>query len=440
MDYSDIIPTQEYYKGLYFEPSTAAALATLGSRSSAADASHCEGKGKQSYGTVAATVVYDSNRSINPVAFEHFIGSEGGDLWNQHFRNVSIIPGFDVPGRVTFVDMEKAIGSGFRKSMVKAKIFYDPRHVLKNMDKDLGGSDKARANNLYLKAVKAPSRWRLSLIKGQYSVKQSAYLERFDDEILYRACSKIDNVVTTSQAAESEMHALAATQVRSLEPQKMLWKIATEYERRFNQNANEAASCTSPVPPRVESHIAKLIAKAKRFTTVLAVPGTNMNKYEVYRGDGNVALVEFSTEKHTPPLCCDYSKVGDGFPCYCGVAAIIHKHGYSNVHKFIHPRHLTDAWKKTFMGLEFRLPDQSQVDAVINEAKRLVASGQNLRVPKAIPPTRGRPGNDAGKRKQSFYEKGQGKKKRPHCCAYCGLPDHNRTHCPLRQTEDDDAI
>jgi hypothetical protein len=98
----------------------------LGSRSSAADASHCEGKGKQSYGTVAATVVYDSNRSINPVAFEHFIGSEGGDLWNQHFRNVSIIPGFDVPGRVTFVDMEKAIGSGFRKSMVKAKIFYDP--------------------------------------------------------------------------------------------------------------------------------------------------------------------------------------------------------------------------------------------------------------------------------------------------------------------------
>jgi hypothetical protein len=75
VDYSDINPTQQYYKGLYFESSTATALATLGSRSSAADASHCEGKGRQSYGTVAATVVYDSNRSINPVAFEHFISN-----------------------------------------------------------------------------------------------------------------------------------------------------------------------------------------------------------------------------------------------------------------------------------------------------------------------------------------------------------------------------
>ena len=438
VDFSDIDPAQSYYKGLYFEPSTATALATFGSKSSAADASHCEGKGRQSYGTVAATVVYDSNRSINPLAFEHFIGSEGGELWNRHFRNISMIHGFDVEGRVTFVDMEKGIGSGFNNSMKNAEVFYDQRHVIKNMDKGLSGSEKGSANHLYWKALKAPSRWRTSLIKDQYSANQSTYLSRFRDEILYRAFSKIDNVVITSQGAESEMHALEATKVRSLEPQKMLWKVAIEHQRRFNQNAKEAASCTSPVPPRVEAHIAKLITKAKLFTTVRPVPGTNMNKYEVYRGNGHVALVQFSTEKHTPPICCDYSKKGDGFPCYCGVAAIIHKHGSSNVYKFIHERHLTVAWKKTFTGLEFSLPDQSEVDAVVNEAKRLVASGHNLRPPKAIPPCRGRPGRDVGKRKKSFYEKGQGEKKRPHCCSFCGLPDHNRTHCPLRQTEDDD--
>ena len=169
VDYSDIDPAELYYKGLYFESSTATALATLGSKSSAADASHCEGKGRQSYGTVAATVVYDSNRSINPVAFDHFIGSEGSDLWNRHFRNISMIPGFDVDGRVTFVDMEKGIASGFKNSMVNGEVFYDQRHVIKNTDKALGGSEKASANNLYLRALKAPSRWRTSLIKDQYS-------------------------------------------------------------------------------------------------------------------------------------------------------------------------------------------------------------------------------------------------------------------------------
>jgi hypothetical protein len=267
VDFSDIDPAQRYYKGLYFEPSTSTALATIGGKSSAADASHCEGKGKQSYGVVAATVVYDVNRSLIPLAFEHYIGSEGGDLWNGHFRNVSEISGFDVEGRVTFVDMEKSIASGFKSSMHNAKLFYDQRHVIKNMDKHLGGSETGRANQLYVKAVLAPSRWRLSVITAQYSAKQSAYLGKF------------------------------------------------------------------------------------------------------------------------------------------------------------------------------RLPDQSEVDAVMNEAKKLVASGKNLRVPKAIPPTRGRPGNDAGKRKQSFYEKGQGHKKRPHCCGFCGLSDHVRTHCPLRQTEgDDDAM
>ena len=84
-------------------------------------------------------------------------------------------------------------------------------------------------------------------------------------------------------------------------------------------------------------------------------------------------------------------------------------------------------------GTEFALPEQLEIDAVELAAKKLVASGQNLKCPKAIPLSRGRPCNDAGKRKEAFYEQGAGKKKRAHTCSYCGLTDHERTHCPLRQ-------
>lgn len=437
VDFSDIDIHESYYKSIYFEPSTASSMATKGGNSSAADASHCEGKGKQSYGTVAATLVYDANRNINPLAFQHFIGNEGSELWNEHFLNVSEIDGFDRLGRVTFVDMEKAIASGYKKSMTYAKLFYDQNHVMKNMDKHLG-SGKGHANNLFRQAVKAPSHEKLMAIKGLYSDKQGDYLAKFDDDILYVAESKVDNIIFTSQGAESEMNALMKIQVRSIEPQKMLWKVALEYKRRFDANAAEAAECECPVPPRVERHIAHLIIQAKKYSIVRALPNTNMNEYEVICNDGRIIRVIFSPKEQTPPICCAFSKVGDGYPCYHGVAAIIDKYGVSSVHKFIDARHLTKTWKEGYVGLEFRLPDQSQMDTVMIEAKKLVSSGQSLRVPKAIPPTRGRPGNDAGKRKQSFYEKGQGHKKRAHCCSYCGLSDHVATHCPLRQAESSD--
>jgi hypothetical protein len=166
-----------------------------------------------------------------------------------------------------------------------------------------------------------------------------------------------------------------------------------------------------------------------------------MNKYEVYRGNGHVALVQFSTEKHTPPNCCDYSKIGDGFPCYCGVAAIIHKHGSSNVYKFIHERHLTDAWKKTFMGLEFSLPDQSEVDAVINEAKRLVASGQNLRTPKAFHRQGGAPATTLESGRSRFTRRARVKKsgRTAAVSVVCRTTIGPTTPC-ARSGDDDDAM
>jgi hypothetical protein len=55
-------------------------------------------------------------------------------------------------------------------------------------------------------------------------------------------------------------------------------------------------------------------------------------------------------------------------------------------------------------------------------------------IPKAIPPPRGRPVKNAGKRRKAWYEEGpHAKKKRVYTCGLCRGPDHQRKDCPLQQ-------
>ena len=68
----------------------------------------------------------------------------------------------------------------------------------------------------------------------------------------------------------------------------------------------------------------------------------------------------------------------------------------------------------------FSLPHQSAVDDVMNAAKRMVVSGNNLQVPKAIPPPHGRPVKNAGKRRKDWYERDPiAKKRRSYSCSLC---------------------
>ena len=136
----------------------------------------------------------------------------------------------------------------------------------------------------------------------------------------------------------------------------------------------------------------------------------------------------------TPPDCCDYSKLGDGYPCWHGVAVICKKHGSGNMWKFVDERLLTRHWKALYVDLEFRLPAKSKVDAVMPEAKKLVRSGDYLRCPKALAPPRGRPVKNAGVRRKAWYENGTTKpKKRAYVCSLCHQPKCTRDKCPLRQ-------
>ncbi len=144
--------------------------------------------------------------------------------------------------------------------------------------------------------------------------------------------------------------------------------------------------------------------------------------------------VVLSPLPQTPPSCCAYSRTGDGLPCLHGVAVICHKHGASNVHKFIDDRHLSIHWKALYEGKEFLLPPQHEVDNVILAAKRHVLSGDYLQSPKALAPPRGRPVKNAGVRKRAWYEQGAAQtKKRAYTCSLCHLQGHTRKLCDLRQ-------
>ena len=110
--------------------------------------------------------------------------------------------------------------------------FNDERHVLKNMIPALGPDEKATGPGLYSRALRAPSKLEVDLIKDEYGPRQKKWLDRFPDSELYRAYAPglKDNIVT-SQGAESAMNAALANKIRRVEPLSML-KLNAEAQRR----------------------------------------------------------------------------------------------------------------------------------------------------------------------------------------------------------------
>ena len=273
--------------------------------------------------------------------------------------------------------------------------------------------------------------------------KQAAYLARYEDNELYRVYSTLKDEYSTSQGAESAMNALLQNKIRCIEPQAMVQVVLETQRNKFYRQKQAAESCDRPVPPRIEARLAAIILKARFYNDhVDWVEGTNQMEAKVMSktNPGTTRLVVLSANKHTPPACCAFAQQGNGFPCYHGAAALVDKHGAANLWKFIHKRHLTSAWKEFYKDIDFFLPEQAKVDAVIHAAKQLVLSGKNLQVPKAIVPPRGRPVKDAGTRKRSWYETGQGHRKRAYRCGLCSSTAHRRENCPLRQMDDDEEI
>ena len=157
VDVSDIPDYGKYYGGFLFVPMVAEAFCRRGRMTCAADAAHCEGLGRRSYGTTFEVFGYDTNHHLCPLVFAHFVGAEGMDTWAKVFAAAADIPGFDVPTRTTIVDQEKSIDSAYKRCMRHAKLFLDPLHVRKNLGTALGAG-KVVGVRMYDKALRNPSR------------------------------------------------------------------------------------------------------------------------------------------------------------------------------------------------------------------------------------------------------------------------------------------
>lgn len=441
VEQGDIADGKRYYSGLLFVPSTSAHFCSFGRLTTTADAAHCQGIGPQSYGTTFEVVGYDANNNLVPLLFYHYIGTESEESWRVVFTALKAISGFDRAGRVTIVDQEKSIDSAFRGVMEHAHLFLDALHVKKNMTPSLG-AEKAHATSLYQRALVAPTMQEVDRIKGLYGPRQRSYLSKFQNRELYRAYSSLQDMVVTSQGAESQMYVSVRNCIRSVEPQHMLKNVVEEYRNGFLKRKAAALSATGPVPPRIEQHISDLISRGREYqSSVTFVEGTNQQEALVTsRTDATkTRRVFFSSDDHTPPSCCAYSLVRDGFPCLHGVAVICERLGSVNVHKHVERRNLTFTWKQQYEGVPFLLPHQFDMDRIMLEAEELVASGHHLHIPVALPPPRGRPVKRAGKRMRSWYEKGPKKSKRQYTCSLCHICGHTAKSCELRQLFDDDG-
>ena len=234
---ADIVDGEYYYSGFTFQSALAMRYAGNGLKTAFADASHMEGKGFSTYGTFYEIGTYDQNRSLCSIVCGHSIAPECKEEWVLRFEAAANVPGYDVLGRVTLVDLEKSIDTAHDETMKNATKFNDERHVIKNMNAKLGPKEKATGPALYSKALRAPSKREVELIKASYGPAQRAFLEKYPDSELYRAFSPgLKDTIVTSQGAESSMNAALANKIRCSEPMAMIMRIAETQQRKFNAN------------------------------------------------------------------------------------------------------------------------------------------------------------------------------------------------------------
>lgn len=131
IDVSHIRDDGRYYSGFLFVPSMSRSVGEMGRDTCAAEAAHCDGVERQSYGTTFEVLGYDANNHLCPIVFPHFLGAESMDTWGEVFKACYLINGFDTSRRTTIVDQENGTDRAYRKYMSKAKLFLDPLHVKK---------------------------------------------------------------------------------------------------------------------------------------------------------------------------------------------------------------------------------------------------------------------------------------------------------------------
>lgn len=152
VDLSDISDSSRYNGGIAFVPNVAENFFHTARNCATADVSYCQGVGPQSYGTTFEVVLYDANHNISPLCSSLSVAMVLEETWGLVFNAIGGICSFDIPGRVTLMDLEKAIDSAYRTAMTHPKLFMDMLHIKKKMHPTLG-LEKTHGSVLYEKAV-----------------------------------------------------------------------------------------------------------------------------------------------------------------------------------------------------------------------------------------------------------------------------------------------
>jgi hypothetical protein len=201
---SDIVDEGMYYGGFVLTLSTAPNFCLKGLKAGYTDASHCEGKGPQSFGTFGEVGTYDSNLHLHSVVLMHSAGNEDGGFWDTAFGAARLVPGFDRLGRVVHSDMEKGLASSLSSTMGFAKGYYDKRHLEKNMLRGLG-AERATASGLYNRATMAPSPGMLEAARAQFGPQLARYLGGYPDFMLYRCLSAFEAPAQRAASSSSSL-------------------------------------------------------------------------------------------------------------------------------------------------------------------------------------------------------------------------------------------
>lgn len=95
------------------------------------------------------------------------------------------------------------------------------------------GAAGATGLSLYEKALNAPSCAAVDEITQECTKVQGNYLNRFDPSEFYKAYSTVEDTIITSQGAEIQTGASLRSQIRSVEPQKILHRVVTFNRQGF---------------------------------------------------------------------------------------------------------------------------------------------------------------------------------------------------------------
>lgn len=282
-------------------------------RKSSSDASRCQGVGPQSYGTTPEVVLYDSNHKVVPILFSHSISMEWEETWgayssvwkNTWFRRRRESH-YSRPGE----NHCQIISCCY----IKSRCLPPPPACNIKMAPHLGAE---RASSLALcgRALRAPSQETVELLKSQKCEKKRNWLSRIADKELYRAYSRLQDLINTFHGEQIQMRSSLGNHIWCVKPQQMLKAVISTQLAAFLKSKTVVLANINPAPPHIGKHITQKLLKARTYQQSFGfIEGNNLMEVTVViqrdamqlrhvRRTLNLRFYLFAA--HSPPMVMD---------------------------------------------------------------------------------------------------------------------------------------